>query len=89
LLMSEWSSLLLLDEPTSSVDSVNEIRIHEQIFQSYSDLCIVSSIHKLHLLELFDMIYVLDKWRVVEYGTFDSLQKKWWVLTNMLAEYQV
>jgi ABC-type multidrug transport system fused ATPase/permease subunit len=89
LLIAEWSTLLLLDEPTSSVDSVNEVRIHEQIFHSYPEVCIVSSIHKLHLLELFDVVYVLDAWRVVESWPLDVLQKKWWVLTQMLAEYQV
>jgi ATP-binding cassette subfamily B protein len=61
LLMAADSRLLLLDESTSSVDVHNEKMIYEQIFATYSDKCIVASIHKLHLLPLFDYIYVIDK----------------------------
>ena len=74
--MSRESSIILLDEPTSSVDSINEIRIHERVFDHFKDTCIISSIHKLHLLEKFDEIYVLDKGRLVEYGDYATLMKK-------------
>jgi ABC-type multidrug transport system fused ATPase/permease subunit len=76
LLMAEESDILLLDEPTSSVDSVNEVRIHEALFAAYPEKCIISSIHKLHLLELFDDIYVLNDGQVVERGTLSELQQK-------------
>ena len=43
------SDILLLDEPTSSVDSANEIVIYEGIFKEFAEKTIVSSIHRLHL----------------------------------------
>ncbi|MBP6256889.1 hypothetical protein KA405_04185 [Patescibacteria group bacterium] len=61
LLMSESSRLILLDESTSSVDVENEKHIYANIFTNYPEACIVASIHKLHLLPMFDDIYVIDK----------------------------
>jgi ABC-type multidrug transport system fused ATPase/permease subunit len=54
LLAAEKSEILLLDEPTSSVDSMNELKIHENVFKEFKDKTIISSIHRLHLLEKFD-----------------------------------
>lgn len=70
------SSLIMLDEPTSSVDSVNELAIHKNLHKHFADRCIVSSVHRLHLLPLYDMIYVLADGRVVEQGTFEELLAK-------------
>jgi len=88
LLMSRESSIILLDEPTSSVDSINEIRIHERVFKHFKDTCIISSIHKLHLLEQFDEIYVLEQGTLAERWTYESLIKKKWLLVKMLEKYQ-
>ncbi|MDF2379643.1 MAG: ABC transporter ATP-binding protein [Candidatus Gracilibacteria bacterium] len=70
------SSIILLDEPTSSVDPTNERRIHRNLFTHFKDRCIVSSIHRLHLLPLFDTIYVLRKGKVIESGSFKKLSKE-------------
>lgn len=75
LFAARHSYILLLDEPTSAVDSQNELRIYQNIFKAFSHTCIISSIHKLHLLPLFDEIYVLDKGEVVEKGSFYDLLK--------------
>jgi ABC-type multidrug transport system fused ATPase/permease subunit len=88
LLVAEESSIVLLDESTSSVDSINEKKIYTNIFQSFSDKTIIAAIHKLHLLSMFDMIYVFDQWRIIESGTFSSLLTQWWMLTKMREEYQ-
>ncbi len=82
------SSLILLDEPTSSVDAVNEARIYQNMFRHFAGRCIVSSIHKLHLLTMFDRIYVLDQGRVVEEGTFQELIAKKSRLASMWESYQ-
>ena len=67
------SSLILLDEPTSSVDSANEKEIYQQLMKHFADKAIISSVHRLHLLPLFDRVYVLDDGKVIESGTFDEL----------------
>ncbi len=62
------SDIILLDEPTSSVDSQNEMKIYSNLMRRFADRCIVSSIHKLHLLDFFDEVYVLENGKVVEHG---------------------
>lgn len=73
ILASADSHLILLDEPTSSVDPRTEAQIYGNLFRIFSDKAIVSSIHRLHLLPQFDYIYILDKGRIVDEGTFASL----------------
>lgn len=65
---AKQSDIILLDEPTSSVDPGNERAIYEGIFRRFSDRCIVSSIHKTHLLPLFDYVYVFENGKVVREG---------------------
>lgn len=84
LLACQDKSIVLLDEPTSSVDLKNESLIYENIFQAFRDKAVVSSIHRLHLLPMFDTIYLFDKGRLIGQGPFDTLlatspefQKMW------------
>ncbi len=73
LLASEEKSLILLDESTSSVDPENEIAIYENIFENYRDKTIIASIHKLHLLRLFDTIYIFERGEISASGSFAEL----------------
>ncbi len=66
---AKQSSIILLDEPTSSVDPVNERHIYENMIRRFSDCCIVSSLHKRYLLPLFDYVYVFDAGKIVDEGT--------------------
>jgi ABC-type multidrug transport system fused ATPase/permease subunit len=75
LLAARKSEILLLDEPTSSVDSENEMNIHENIFSKFSDKTIISSIHRLHLLYKFDYIYLFEKGKIVAHGTLKDIKK--------------
>ena len=67
------ADLMLLDEPTSGVDPITERRIYENVFAAFQDRCVVSALHGLHLLPMFDEIYLLDRGRVVAHGSFDKL----------------
>ncbi len=75
--------LILLDEPTSSVDSENELAIYQGIFKQFSDKTIISAVHRLHLLKEFDYIYFFHQGQVVAEGTFmamlqnEQFQKLW------------
>ena len=42
----------------------------------FGSQCIVSSIHRLHLLPLFDTIYVIKNGKVLEVGSFTDLKDK-------------
>lgn len=80
--------VILLDEPTSSVDTYNERVIYTNLLTHFRSQCLVSSIHKLHLLDLFDEIYVFDDGCVVENGTFQSLLARGGKLAEMWRNYQ-
>lgn len=68
------SEVVLLDEPTSSVDSMNELKIHENVFKEFKDKTIISSIHRLHLLEKFDYIYFFEKGKIIAEGNLDKMK---------------
>lgn len=75
LFAAKHSSIILMDEPTSSVDPENETKIYEGIFRKFKDQCIISSVHRLHLLPKFDMLYLFEKGEIVGSGSFDDLLK--------------
>ncbi|HWJ91113.1 MAG TPA: ABC transporter ATP-binding protein [Flavisolibacter sp.] len=73
ILASEDSGVILLDEPTSSVDPRTEALIYSKLFRAFSNKAVISSIHRLHLLPQFDYIYVLDQGRIIDEGGFEDL----------------
>ena len=75
LLAARNSDILLLDEPTSSVDSLNELKIHKQVFKEFKSKTIISSIHRLNLLDNFDYIYMFDKGKIIAEGTLKDIMK--------------
>lgn len=85
---AKQSDIILLDEPTSSVDSMNELQIHKNIFARFPDRCIVASIHRLHLLPLFDEVYVLENGRLIEHGQPKDLMKGAGLLSRMWKGYE-
>ena len=75
ILAAKESQVVLMDEPTSSVDAKTEALIYEQLFANFSEKVIISSLHRLHLLRYFDYVYVLQNGRIIEEGTLEYLQK--------------
>jgi len=73
LLAAQDKAILLLDEPTSSVDPKNELAIYKNIFSTFNEKTILSSIHRLHLLHLFDRIYLFKKGKIIAKGTLREL----------------
>lgn len=66
------SSVLILDEPTSSVDGQTDAAIQSIIRSEFKDRTIIMIAHRLDTLLDFDKIAVLEKGALVEY---DSPQK--------------
>lgn len=82
------STLVLLDEPTSSVDTVTEGQIFTQLFNAFPDKAMIASIHRLHLLSRFDHIIVLDQGRIVQQGGFAELSQQPGALQDLMSHYQ-
>jgi ABC-type multidrug transport system fused ATPase/permease subunit len=75
LLASEDKDILLLDEPTSSVDMNNELIIYQNIFEAFKGKTIISSIHRLHMLSLFDTVHFFKNGKIIASGSFDELNQ--------------
>ncbi|WP_304940917.1 ATP-binding cassette domain-containing protein [Streptacidiphilus sp. P02-A3a] len=67
------AALLVLDEPTSALDARGEHRVfsHLRVLAEDRAVCLVT--HRLQNVRLADRIYVLDKGRVIQCGTYDEL----------------
>ncbi|MHC5227711.1 peptidase domain-containing ABC transporter [Enterococcus sp. LJL99] len=69
--LAKETSLLLMDEPTSSLDNISENFIMERL-KSYDFTCIVVA-HRLNTVKHFDRILVMDQGEIVEEGTHEEL----------------
>jgi ATP-binding cassette, subfamily B, bacterial len=72
-LAARGSGLVLLDEPTASLDPATEAQVYANLFAAFEGACLVSSLHRLSLLGLFDEVLVMQSGRIVAQGTPDDL----------------
>jgi ABC-type multidrug transport system fused ATPase/permease subunit len=75
ILAARSSEIVLLDEPTSSVDPKTEIQIYEKLFKACEGKAVVSTLHRLYLLTYFDYVYILQDGHIADEGTFADLKK--------------
>jgi len=73
LMACEDKSIVLLDEPTSSVDTKNEAIIFQNIFKEFKNKTIIASVHRLHLLSMFDQIYFFRSGKIIVSGNLKEL----------------
>jgi ABC-type bacteriocin/lantibiotic exporter with double-glycine peptidase domain len=73
ILAAAGSSLVLMDEPTASLDPATEARVYTNLFAAFADACLLTSIHRLSLLARFDEVLVMREGRLVAQGTPDEL----------------
>lgn len=73
LFAARFSSIILMDEPTSSVDLPTERQILSGIIKAFPNKAIIISLHRLHLLPQFDSVIVLERGQVVTAGSVAEL----------------
>ncbi|MBT1703821.1 ABC transporter ATP-binding protein [Chryseosolibacter indicus] len=75
ILAARQSDIILMDEPTSSVDPRTEKMIYKNMFNTFQGKSVISSLHRLHLLTQFDYIYILRNGTVIDEGSFEELKR--------------
>lgn len=68
--------LLILDEATSSLDTESEKFIQQSIDKLAGELTIVVIAHRLSTIRNADYVYVLDKGKIAEEGSYQELIEK-------------
>ena len=66
--MLKSGKVLILDEPTSSVDTQTDARMQELIRDEFQDHTVIMIAHRLSSLLAFDRVVVLDKGQLLEFG---------------------
>lgn len=70
------SEIVLLDEPTSSVDIRNERAIYEELLRDLKEQVVLTAIHKFNLLHLFDEVLVFVDGEIVQRGSLEDLLRQ-------------
>lgn len=69
------SRIIILDEVTSQLDSINEEKIQQQLFELLSGRTTLIIAHRLSTLKHVDRLLVFDKGKIVGDGTHEELIK--------------
>jgi ATP-binding cassette subfamily B protein len=80
--------VLLLDEPTSSLDPMTEKQIFAGILHEFRDLCVITACHRLALVPLFDTIIYVKDGRIEEVGSFPELRSAGRGFSAAWADYE-
>ena len=70
------SPILLLDEATSALDNLNESKIQKSIKKLMLNKTSLVVAHRLSTIEDSDIIYIIEKGKITEFGNHEYLIKK-------------
>ena len=69
-------SFVVLDEPTSAIDPLQEAELYKKFVQLFSDKTVFLVTHRLGAVSIADKIIVLDDGKIREHGTHEELIRK-------------
>ncbi len=75
-LYRQAASVVILDEPTASLDPLAESEVYEQFHRLFKDQTCIFISHRLAGTQFLDRILVLEQGRIIETGTHQALLKK-------------
>lgn len=82
------SELILLDEATSSVDSLTEALIQKAIERIFSRKTVIAVAHRLSTIRKSNRILVMKDGRIIEQGDHDSLVRKNGYYVDLLDSFK-
>jgi ABC-type multidrug transport system fused ATPase/permease subunit len=88
LLRAKRKGLLLLDEPTSSLDPATERAVFAGLLTQYAERTILTACHRLNLVPLFDRVVHIRGGQVVENGPFRELIEQGGGFAMAWVDYQ-
>lgn len=88
LFAARFSSFILMDEPTSSVDLPTEKTILSGVIDEYPNATLMVSLHRLHLLPKFSRIIMLKDGKVVADGPTEELLSRDNPVKTLWEKYQ-
>lgn len=88
LFAARFSSLILMDEPTSSVDLPTEKEILSGVINAFSDAAMLVSLHRLHLLPKFDRVIMLQHGEILAIGPTSELLENPGPVRDLWLTYQ-
>ncbi len=88
LFAARFSSLILMDEPTSSVDLPTEKEILSGVINAFPDAALLVSLHRLHLLPKFDSVIMLSDGKVIASGSTVELLNNPGPVRDLWLSYQ-
>jgi ATP-binding cassette subfamily B protein len=67
------NGFIVLDEPTSAIDPIEETRIYKQFQQLAENKCAIVVTHRLGSAKLAERIVVMDAGKIIAIGTHEEL----------------
>ncbi len=68
--------ILILDEATSSLDTFNERKIMEELYNTEKNITLIIVTHRHKSVSNCDKIYLLDNGKIIDEGKFADLEKR-------------
>ena len=66
--------IVIFDEATSALDAETENRVSESILRLTGECTVIFIAHRLSVVRSADMIYYIDKGKIISQGTFEELR---------------
>lgn len=69
------SGIIILDEPSSSLDPLSEYEMYESIFKLYKNKTLILISHRLYSTKMVDKIFFIENGKILEEGNHEQLMK--------------